>query len=75
VLNGYYLGGGVETLLTENVSFKMEYRFADLGSIEHPSVILMRLTSEKHRDIAVAGVKAEANPIVHAIRATINWRF
>jgi outer membrane immunogenic protein len=75
-LNGYYLGGGVETLLTENVSFKMEYRFSDLGSIETSK----GYSYEEDPDgdaygIALAGVEAEANPIVHAIRATVNWRF
>ena len=78
-LNGYYLGGGVETLLTDAVSFKMEYRFSDLGSIKTSA----KNSWEGDADCcdgegygrAGAGVSAEANPIVHAIRATINWRF
>lgn len=75
-MNGYYVGGGVETLLSENVSFKLEYRYADLGSIE---------TSVDYEDVddfytnaigfAAAGVAAEADPVVHSIRATVNWRF
>lgn len=30
--DGYFLGGGVETLLGSNVSAKVEYRYADYGS-------------------------------------------
>lgn len=30
--DGYYLGGGVEAKLTNNISIKAEYRFADYGS-------------------------------------------
>jgi opacity protein-like surface antigen len=33
-MNGYYVGGGLESMFTDNMSFKLEYRFADLGSIE-----------------------------------------
>lgn len=80
-MNGYYLGAGVETLLTESVSFKMEYRFADLGSIE-TTTDYRNFDDEESLDSAfenggagAAGVTAEANPIVHSIRATVNWRF
>jgi opacity protein-like surface antigen len=71
-LDGYYLGGGVEALLTDNVSFKMEYRFSDLGTIKTSKYY--EVDAEPH-GYAAAGVEAEANPTVHAIRATVNWRF
>lgn len=74
-LNGYYLGAGVETLLTETISFKMEYRFADLGSIETSVDYAGEDDLGPAGAIAAAGVSAEADPIIHSIRATINWRF
>ena len=74
-MNGYYLGGGVETLLTDNVSFKMEYRFSDLGSIETSVDYVDGDDFGNYGYAAAAGVSAEADPIVHAVRATINWRF
>lgn len=80
-LNGYYVGGGVETLLTDTISFKLEYRFADLGSIETSEERYSDSgnTSLDPDDInhawAAAGVSAEADPVVHSIRATLNWRF
>jgi opacity protein-like surface antigen len=74
-LDGYYVGGGVETLFNENISFKVEYRFADYGSIE---------TSDEYSGSAGwipsyweanTGVSAEADITVHSVFATVNWRF
>ena len=74
-LDGFYLGGGVETLLNENISFKLEYRYADYGSIE---------TSDEFAGgdgqffsfwEASTGVSAEADITVHSVFATVNWRF
>lgn len=81
-MNGYYVGGGVEALLTQNASFKLEYRFSDLGSIrtsaayEGAGEICATPPGVGCTDYeAATGVKAEASPYIHALRATVNWRF
>lgn len=78
-MNGYYVGGGLESMFTDNMSFKLEYRFADLGSIETSQDYSTSFNAEDDGDFATgdaeAGVSAKANPLVHSVRATINWRF
>jgi outer membrane immunogenic protein len=74
-MSGYYVGGGVEQLLTSNLSLKLEYRYADLGTIE---------TSESLSDSGGvpgdgyewdAQVAAEADVTTHSVVATVNFRF
>ena len=74
-MSGYYVGGGVEQLLTSSLSLKVEYRYADLGTIE---------TSESLSDSASdadgiyewdAQVAAEADVTTHSVVATVNFRF
>jgi opacity protein-like surface antigen len=79
-MNGYYVGGGLESMFTDNMSFKLEYRFADLGSIETSQDYSTGFdAADDGEDDATgdaeAGVSAKANPLVHSVRATINWRF
>jgi opacity protein-like surface antigen len=74
-LNGYYVGGGVEQLLTSNISLKLEYRFSDLGSIETSNSESLFDSSGDGSASWEAGVAAEAEPTVHSVMATINWRF
>jgi len=33
--NGYFIGAGIQTKLTENSSFKLEYRYADYGKVHN----------------------------------------
>ena len=80
-LDGFYVGGGVETLLTETISLKLEYRYADYGSIETSDEIseerraVMPVQSENGLWGSSMGVAAEADITVHSVFATINWRF
>lgn len=75
-MNGYYIGGGVEQLLTSNISLKFEYRFADLGSIS-ASNSYDRFEGDGNggEGHIEAAVDAEANPTVHTLNATVNFRF
>jgi opacity protein-like surface antigen len=75
-LDGFYIGGGVETLLTETISLKFEYRFADYGSIETSREVTAG-DSDGRGDFweAGTGVSAEADIYIHSVFATINWRF
>jgi opacity protein-like surface antigen len=76
-LDGFYVGGGVETLLTESISLKFEYRFADYGSIETSSEASAGASDIDDGDFWAAGtgVSAEADIYVHSVFATLNWRF
>jgi outer membrane immunogenic protein len=78
-LHGYYIGAGMESLITENISFKMEYRFSDLGSLstqtDYSTEIAVGDSEPKATGFAGAGVSAESQPLIHAVRATVAWRF
>lgn len=74
-LDGYYVGGGIETLLNENISLKVEYRYADYGSIETSDEIEGGGGSFPGFWEASTGVSAEADITVHSVFATVNWRF
>jgi opacity protein-like surface antigen len=77
-MSGYYLGAGVETLLTDSISVRVEYRYTDLGSIEVSKDLVGSMPGciqAPCGGYAAAGVSAEADVTMHAIAATINWRF
>ncbi len=58
---GWTVGGGVEYAFTDDLSGRIEYRYADLGKIN--------VRSEE------AGVDDEAELAFHAIRAGLSWHF
>jgi outer membrane immunogenic protein len=68
-LSGYYVGGGMETILTSNLSMKIEYRYTDL---EKMAVENDNFTAESDE---VAGVTSEVDPNIHSVRVTIGIRF
>jgi outer membrane immunogenic protein len=69
--DGLVLGAGVETLLTDTISLKMEYRYTNYksfrgyGSEEIPREIEFRRVEQR----------ARFNPEVHSIRGVVSWRF
>lgn len=74
-LDGYYIGGGIEQLLTSNISMKLEYRYSDLGSISTDDMSEASDSGSSGGADWVTAVGAESDPVVHSIMATINWRF
>jgi outer membrane immunogenic protein len=74
-LDGYYVGAGIEQLLTSNISLKLEYRYSDLGSIETSNSEVLEDGDDFGDAYWETGVGAEAEPTVHSVMATINWRF
>jgi outer membrane immunogenic protein len=69
--DGWFVGGGIEALLTENISLKGEYRYNDYGSVhfnEHESNFLdfddSNGTSHMKGDVTV-----------HSVRAVLSYRF
>jgi outer membrane immunogenic protein len=69
---GYFVGGGLETMLAENLSAKLEYRYAqyDGGSFDVVDTFNAGLISGD-----VIGGASMSDPDVHSIRAALSWRF
>jgi outer membrane immunogenic protein len=63
--DGLTVGGGLEGLITENLSLRLEYRFTNLDEVEH----------DAESDEACCTAATEVETDVHSIRATLNWRF
>ncbi len=56
---GWTLGAGIEAALTENISAKAEYLYADFGS----------------EDYTIGGAITEVDYDAHVVRAGLNYRF
>lgn len=69
---GYFVGGGLETMLAENLSAKLEYRYAqyDGGSFD-----VLDTFDAGAIDGDVIGGASMSDPDVHSIRAALSWRF
>ena len=67
-LSGYFIGGGVETKLTSNITLKLEYRYADFGSED---VTLMPNIS----DAPPGSVDTELDTTIQTGRFSANYRF
>jgi outer membrane immunogenic protein len=63
--NGWTVGAGLEYALTNNLSFKTEYLFVDLGD--------KNLYSQVYGDFATARLDVDTR--FHVVRAGLNWRF
>lgn len=57
--DGWTIGGGVEQMLTENVSARVEYRYSDFKSVSG----------------TLSGNAFSANPDRHQVMAGVNFRF
>lgn len=74
-LDGYYVGGGLETLLTEHFSLKLEYRYADYGSIKAKKGVSYDGGCEEDACYGYgAGVKAKADISDQTVMATVSFR-
>lgn len=75
-LHGFFVGGGIETLLTEHLSLKAEYRYANYESLsfqheDHSSEqcgINRTCFDDEFADVKI-------DPTVHSVRAVLSWRF
>lgn len=70
-LSGFFLGAGMETRLTADLSLKAEYRYVDLGSEE---VTLFPGTGG-FGDFVNSIVSTEYDPVIQTGRLTLNYRF
>ncbi|HEY8565163.1 MAG TPA: outer membrane protein [Beijerinckiaceae bacterium] len=62
--SGWTLGGGLEYALTNNISFKTEYLYVDLGD-----------TNLINTNLGGAVLRLDAETKAHIVRAGINYRF
>lgn len=69
-LDGVTFGGGVETMLTENLSAKVEYRYTDLGDLSDIDNVDIDSNFYDLDDASASGDVA-----LHSVRATVSWRF
>ncbi|MFN4140899.1 outer membrane protein [Aestuariivirga sp.] len=79
-LNGWFLGAGMEQLLTDNVSLKLEYRYANYETLEWSDSSSDSFEYDNGVDFRERGsssgrIGGEFDPVIHAIRATIAYRF
>jgi opacity protein-like surface antigen len=72
-LDGYYLGGGLETLLTDHWSLKLEYRFSDYGSISTSREVGVVFPSDPPTGYGT-GTRASADVTDQTLLATISFR-
>jgi len=74
-LGGYYLGAGMETMVMDHVSLKLEYRYADYGSIKaNASDADEACTNNVGCRGYDTGVKSKADVTDHSLMATVSYR-
>lgn len=68
-VNGFTVGAGIETKLSENVSLKFEYRYTDLdnGNLTGSGFLVPGLFD-------VAGSNLDIDTDIHSVRALLVWR-
>ena len=70
--DGWFVGGGIEALLTDNISLKAEYRYNDYGSVkrdDHASDF------DTERDDSNGNSNMDGDVTVHSVRAVLSYRF
>lgn len=81
--NGYFLGAGVQTKVTEHISAKLEYRYSDFGTLRNSTnnndvSITSNGTNNQHEFGTLYGsssISQETNLNQHAIRAVVSYDF
>jgi outer membrane immunogenic protein len=71
--DGWFVGGGIEALLTDNISLKAEYRYADYGKVNRDDSIDTNPGSES--EFFFAESSQEGDVTVHTVRAVLSYRF
>jgi outer membrane immunogenic protein len=67
-IDGFFLGGGVETKITNNISLKLDYRYTN-GDSEGITLLPDVLP------IANQFVRAEIDPDIQTVRMSLDYRF
>ena len=69
--DGWFVGGGIEALLTENISLKAEYRYNDYGSVNRDDDGFIDCDC----DTAFGASSQDGDVTVHSVRAVLSYRF
>jgi outer membrane immunogenic protein len=67
-IDGFFLGGGIETKITDNISLKLDYRYTN-GDSEQ--ITLLPDVLPQANDF----VRAEIDPDIQTIRMSLDYRF
>jgi outer membrane immunogenic protein len=67
---GWFVGAGVETMLTDNISLKGEYRYNDYGSVSSSRSDLINTNPDQY----LGGDRSD-DVTVQSVRAVLSWRF
>jgi outer membrane immunogenic protein len=70
--DGWFVGGGIEALLTDNISLKAEYRFNDYGSVNRDDDETNGIPGF---DNSFANSNQDGDVTVHSVRAVLSYRF
>lgn len=77
--NGYFIGAGAETKVTDNVSVKLEYRYSDLGKMSasgnNSGVLVSEYDEDYAMPISTAGGTNLRKIQRHAVRLVFGYRF
>lgn len=77
-VDGFTVGAGVESMLTDNVSLKLEYRYSDFGSFKKSGVCEAdecETAEDVEPEIEVDSFNAKFDTTMQSIRAVLSWRF
>jgi len=66
--SGFFVGAGIETMLTDQIGAKLEYRYANYGGAS----VISDTFSTMGSDVAN---RAKADLETHSVRGTLVWRF
>ena len=69
--DGWFVGGGIEALLTDNISLKAEYRYNDYGSVNRDDSGFVDCDCRT----AFGASSQDADVTVHSVRAVLSYRF
>ncbi len=67
-IDGFFLGGGIETKITDNISLKLDYRYTN-GDSEQ--ITLLPDVLPEANDF----VRAEIDPDIQTVRLSLDYRF
>jgi outer membrane immunogenic protein len=74
-LAGFFVGGGFETLLTEHLSLKGEYRYANYESLSFKHYDNWSGECGNNTCFESESLEMRIDPVVHSVRAVLSWRF
>ena len=70
--SGYFVGTGIEAMFTDNMTIKLEYRFADYGKV---GISRDEVVPVLNQSDSTEGVGQSDDVTVHSIRAVLSYRF